>query len=127
MGTLRMASYQFILSNVLLLPCIFLAVSGRIPYIINGSTAEECAWPWQGRVRVRGSFNCGAVLIGQRHAITAAHCVHYWQAGYPVTVEFGVHDNSLPAPISRDAVKVHFAPDGEDLSVVELSAPVSAS
>ncbi|XP_040569659.1 mite allergen Der p 3 isoform X2 [Lepeophtheirus salmonis] len=52
--------------------------------LIGGEPALFGAWPWQISLRIIASdessnHRCGAVLISESWAITAAHCVHYYE------------------------------------------------
>ncbi|GAB6027530.1 hypothetical protein CHUAL_001778 [Chamberlinius hualienensis] len=54
------------------------APTGRI---VNGQEAQYAKWPWQISVRIkqfRGKFihKCGAALLNENWAVTAAHCVN---------------------------------------------------
>ena len=45
------------------------------PFIILGRPGTIEEWPWQGQVVVDGVPYCGASLISNKWALTAAHCL----------------------------------------------------
>ncbi|KAJ8020947.1 Enteropeptidase [Holothuria leucospilota] len=45
--------------------------------VVGGVDASEGAWPWIGSLRA-SSHSCGATLVDEEWAITAAHCVGYF-------------------------------------------------
>lgn len=45
--------------------------------IVGGTTAAPGSWPWQLSLRYSGGHICGASLISEEYAITAAHCVNH--------------------------------------------------
>lgn len=45
--------------------------------IVGGTTAAHGSWPWQLSLRYSGGHICGASLISEDYAITAAHCVDH--------------------------------------------------
>lgn len=45
--------------------------------IVGGTTAVHGSWPWQLSLRYSGGHICGASLISEEYAITAAHCVNH--------------------------------------------------
>lgn len=45
--------------------------------IVGGTTAIHGSWPWQLSLRYSGGHICGASLISEEYAITAAHCVDH--------------------------------------------------
>ena len=49
------------------------AVSGG--RIIGGDPAPTGYWPWICSLQIDGNHYCGCVLIDDRWALTAAHCV----------------------------------------------------
>lgn len=46
--------------------------SNRITF---GQLAGLKEFPWQVAMTVRGKYHCGGSIIGERHIISAAHCV----------------------------------------------------
>ena len=44
--------------------------------IVGGEQARPNSWPWQLSLRVNGGHICGASLLNQQWALTAAHCVY---------------------------------------------------
>ena len=76
--------YLFILCNGTVSiegePCGLAPVLDKTSRIANGEDAEPGAWPWQISVEYFSSFqnqwlhNCGASLISDEWAISAAHC-----------------------------------------------------
>ena len=55
--------------------------SHRVKRIVQGNTADYGEWPWQISVMKQSIYtggyihSCGAVLLSENWAITAAHCV----------------------------------------------------
>ncbi|XP_054716808.1 clotting factor C-like [Uloborus diversus] len=51
----------------------------RTPFIVNGNASQMGHWPWQVGLTLKGPTGpqliCGAVLISELWALTAAHCV----------------------------------------------------
>ncbi|NGN97244.1 DUF1986 domain-containing protein [Grimontia sp. S25] len=45
------------------------------PAIVNGSYAEIANVPWQVALTIDGYQICGGIIIGEKHVLTAAHCV----------------------------------------------------
>ena len=66
---------------------MFLATCGRGPVgarITGGHTAVPHSWPWQLSLRKEGKHICGATLITNEWAVTAAHCLKDKKAQYSV-------------------------------------------
>ncbi|XP_033115439.1 chymotrypsinogen B-like, partial [Anneissia japonica] len=47
----------------------------RSSRIVGGEDSYPGEWPWMLSFEIYGSFYCGASLISEKWAITAAHCV----------------------------------------------------
>ncbi|XP_069125392.1 chymotrypsin-like serine proteinase [Argopecten irradians] len=45
--------------------------------VIGGEDSEICEYPWQASLMFNGRHICGAVAIGDKVALTAAHCVSW--------------------------------------------------
>ncbi|ESP04586.1 hypothetical protein LOTGIDRAFT_56436, partial [Lottia gigantea] len=45
--------------------------------IIGGQEVKECQYPWQVYIRTPKG-NCGGTLVDNKHVITAAHCIYYY-------------------------------------------------
>ncbi|XP_072017890.1 chymotrypsin-like protease CTRL-1 isoform X2 [Amphiura filiformis] len=90
---------QRMLTNV---ACGILPGVGPYTRIVNGYQAAEGSWPWIGSLRLPDGTNwCGATLLNERWAITAAHCMipKPPETEFPTSIVFG--DNSLwldPSP-----------------------------
>ncbi|XP_037353292.1 serine protease 48-like [Talpa occidentalis] len=102
--------------------------------IASGREANVGQWPWQVSIR-QGLFHlCGATLISDRRALTAASC--FWSKD---TRKYNVVVGSLQAfdhPKSRSTIiptsRIIFHPDFQEdtssaIAVVELAYPVSFS
>ncbi|XP_033730592.1 chymotrypsin-1-like [Pecten maximus] len=50
-------------------------VRTKVPRIINGEDADIQNYPWQASLRIVTNHICGAAVVSQRAAITAAHCI----------------------------------------------------
>ena len=53
------------------------------PLIVGGEAATVGRWPWQGVLQYSNTIGgCGGVLIDEKWALTAAHCVWGYAVGY---------------------------------------------
>uniref|UniRef100_H2Z086 Peptidase S1 domain-containing protein n=1 Tax=Ciona savignyi TaxID=51511 RepID=H2Z086_CIOSA len=80
--------------------CGYYRVSGRprIQPIIGGIRAAATHHPWQISLRTRGAHKCGASLINQCWALTAAHCValpNVLPRDFPTAAVLGDYDTTL--------------------------------
>ncbi|XP_076469003.1 fibrinolytic enzyme, isozyme C-like [Babylonia areolata] len=107
-------------------------LSGRI---VNGIVAEPNSWPWQLSLQLDNSHICGAVVLNENFALTAAHCVDF--DGYAVSrfsVVCGAHDILKPDSnwqVSTAAAIVkheNYDPNANgfpnDIAVIRLSTPL---
>ncbi|XP_071478203.1 uncharacterized protein [Diadema antillarum] len=98
--------------------------------IVGGTDAAPGSWPWMGSLRLNRGHQCGAVLIHQEWAITAQHCVSYFD-------DIVLGDNKLSgAPSSYREVRTTTAfsnsdfnvrTDENDIALVKLSSPVNVT
>ncbi|XP_071811004.1 transmembrane protease serine 9-like isoform X2 [Apostichopus japonicus] len=51
-----------------------------IARVVGGDDAQADSWPWMASLRGNGRHVCGATLISRQWAITAAHCVGYFNS-----------------------------------------------
>ena len=79
-------------------------LSNRSGRIVNGTEASPHEFPWMASVHKRGStlrrsfFICGATIINEHFALTAAHCVHFSYRrlrSWELFVRFGDHDTKI--------------------------------
>ncbi|XP_068206270.1 tryptase beta-2-like [Palaemon carinicauda] len=130
---------------------IFSKVGSPIPIRVAGGnqiTDVSTQFPWLGYVLVKNDYDspffCGAVLIGSKFALTAAHCVTqkgFSKSKYLVKARFGRTDisnnqnvnlNDLwndPLSITPNRIVVHAMYDSVtleyDIAVLELSSAVT--
>ncbi|XP_052279790.1 atrial natriuretic peptide-converting enzyme-like [Dreissena polymorpha] len=52
------------------------------PFIVGGTLAPQGKWPWIVSLIMKGTNICGGVLIGDKWALTAAHCIVHQDANY---------------------------------------------
>ncbi|XP_072175580.1 uncharacterized protein [Diadema setosum] len=96
--------------------------------IVGGTDAAPGSWPWMGSLRLNGGHQCGAVLIHQEWAITAQHCVSYFD-------DIVLGDNKLhgvPSSYREERTTTafsnsdfNFRTDENDIALVKLSSPVN--
>jgi len=99
-------------------------------YVIGGDSAQPCAWPWQGSLEKNGKHHCGAILLSEEWALSAAHCVddqNYY------SVVFGMHDRydwSVGKPrrymvVSQVKHPAYAGSNGYDAVLLRLSPSVN--
>ncbi|XP_041471500.1 serine proteinase stubble-like [Lytechinus variegatus] len=105
------------------------STTGGTARIVGGTLAPNGKWPWMGSLRSGRSHQCGAVLIHQEWAITAAHCVGFFD-----NIVLG--DNDLAGTTDTSPYRVerniqHFSNpdfnpvnDDGDIALVRLTEPV---
>ncbi|XP_071506014.1 uncharacterized protein [Diadema antillarum] len=96
--------------------------------IVGGTDAAPGSWPWMGSLRLNRGHQCGAVLIHQEWAITAQHCVSYFD-------DIVLGDNKLsgaPSSYREERTTTAFSnsdfnvrTDENDIALVKLSSPVN--
>ncbi|GAB1606624.1 venom protease-like [Argonauta hians] len=74
-------------------------------YIVGGTTAEPCEFPWMAFIRIENII-CGGSLIDNKHILTAAHCVHYKQPE-EIVVSLGTNDNQFTQRAVVSKVTTH--------------------
>nr|XP_014343438.1 PREDICTED: serine protease 27-like [Latimeria chalumnae] len=80
--------------------------------IVGGADATEGAWPWQASLHKDFRHICGAVLITNKWALSAAHCFEKYEVSRGIS--------KLLTPISYT-----IALEGYDIALIELSSSVS--
>nr|XP_039274225.1 uncharacterized protein LOC120348165 isoform X1 [Styela clava] len=107
--------------------------------IVGGENAVPGSWPWQGRLEyfVRGDWTrvCGAVLISEGWALTAAHCIFKESESRAL---FGVYNGTGFEPQTQNvSIKNFVVPQnwkwedaqafsgGYDIALIEFSSPVT--
>uniref|UniRef100_A0A194ALG2 Putative elastase-1-like protein n=1 Tax=Pinctada fucata TaxID=50426 RepID=A0A194ALG2_PINFU len=101
--------------------------------IVGGTNAEEHAWPWQLSLQYTGRHICGASLISEWYAITAAHCVSDANNPGNYIVVAGEHDLSRDSgteqklAITKITKHPQYNENGvgfpNDIAVLQLSLP----
>lgn len=111
--------------------------------VVGGENAPKHSWPWQ--VSLRITYNgklyhiCGGSLVGERHVVTASHCVvdrnDKPNQANMFTVVVGAHKRTGTTDVQQ-AIKVKklFAHEGfsyghlrNDIALLELESPVTLS
>jgi len=103
------------ISAVLLLAAVASARRHATPFIVGGEDSAKGRWPWQLSLQVdddgvgRFRHTCGAVLISERYALTAAHCLMFadpdWDPEYYELLA-GAFDSSVANRDPEQVLKV---------------------
>lgn len=106
----------------------------RSKYITHGKTAPIEKWPFYARLDIRfltfdKKSQCGAVIVGPRHLLTAGHCVHS-----PCQITAIIGDSSLGVNHQEQRIKIvrkcmsghrrHGGIPKEDWSVLLTAEPI---
>ena len=95
--------------------------------IYGGTEAEPNKYPWVVFLSIGGTSLCGGSIIGDRHVLTAAHCVDGTTTASDLSVYVGTHDRTRPAKIvSISTIDIHptwtgSVSTGSDSAVLTLS------
>uniref|UniRef100_A0A182K5W0 Peptidase S1 domain-containing protein n=1 Tax=Anopheles christyi TaxID=43041 RepID=A0A182K5W0_9DIPT len=99
--------------------------------IVGGQLAEDTQMPYQIALFYQGSFRCGGSIIGDRHVLTAAHCVMDGDVLLDAN-RFAVHAGSahLNAGGQRFKVQAVYPHEGykdfqHDIAVMEMKEQFS--
>ncbi|XP_034556373.1 transmembrane protease serine 13a [Notolabrus celidotus] len=117
--------------EIVSLQCIECGKQQSTARIIGGSAAKSGQWPWQLSLHYRGSHICGAVLISNDFALTAAHCfprdsntTEKWELYGGV-----VNLDSLPQPYQVEKIilneNYNSKTNDQDIALLKLSSPVA--
>ncbi|XP_076469491.1 fibrinolytic enzyme, isozyme C-like [Babylonia areolata] len=100
--------------------------------IVNGVEVEPNSWPWQLSLQLDNSHICGAVVLNENFALTAAHCVDFNYASSRFSVVCGAHDlrstENTQVSVAAD-IRKHESYSGSalgfpnDIAVIRLSTP----
>ena len=107
--------------------------------VMNGRDSEEGEVPWQVYLTAyytnrtkKYEESCGGTLVGERHVITAAHCVVSGDSKrHKIKLQFGIKDLENPSKgsITGYSKNVFVHPDydaeGVDLAVIKLRKPIN--
>ncbi len=108
------------------------------PRIVGGANSPISATPWQARVSLDGSLECGGSLIDVQWVLTAAHCTYdendvKYTAGR-FTVHVGISDQNDMNALNGFAVDKVFTHPGwspssksNDVALLHLAKPVTLS
>ncbi|XP_027055006.1 chymotrypsinogen B-like [Pocillopora verrucosa] len=97
--------------------------------IVGGTTAVHGSWPWQLSLRYSGGHICGASLISEEYAITAAHCVNHDSRPSSYKIVAGAHKrygDGVEYQVSRIFKHERFSMSHlqNDITVLKLSSKV---
>ncbi|XP_071481913.1 LOW QUALITY PROTEIN: enteropeptidase-like [Diadema antillarum] len=95
--------------------------------IIGGTHAQAGEFPWLGSLRNQGDHICGATLVNERWAITAAHCTGEYDEIVFGDLKIDVASNYTASPTIariRDHPQYVSTFEGDDISLIEFSAPI---
>ena len=111
--------------------------------VVGGRDAFDGQVPWQALVKESHLYGllefrkCGAVLISDKWAITAAHCSNGWFGSLVITLgvndvrRLGDNDENTTTIIERQVKRIMIHPKFDrlrldnDIALVELQSPVS--
>ncbi|XP_030375598.1 transmembrane protease serine 9-like [Scaptodrosophila lebanonensis] len=99
--------------------------------IVGGQETEVHEYPWMAMLMWFGSFYCGASLVNDQYAITAAHCVNGFYHRL-ITVRLLEHNrvNSSVKVVDRRVSRVLVHPDystrtfDSDIALIRFNEPV---
>ncbi|XP_001845720.2 trypsin-1 [Culex quinquefasciatus] len=101
--------------------------------IVGGTETAVNQYPWMTMLQYGGTFYCGGSLISDRHVLTAAHCVHGFNAS-KISVVLLDHDRSstteaetITGKVSRVIKHNGYNSNNynSDIAVLVLQKPVS--
>lgn len=104
--------------------------------VIGGSKAKRGHHPWQATIRTRTKFGsmhwCGAVILSEKHILTAAHCLVGFPTGAYI-VRVGDHHSDIyeksefESFIEKWFIHEEFRKDqrmNNDIALIQLKQPI---
>ncbi|XP_068716593.1 transmembrane protease serine 9-like isoform X3 [Montipora foliosa] len=99
--------------------------------IVGGEEARAHSWPWQLSLRIGSSHICGASLLNQNWALTAAHCVYSSSNPSRYTLLLGAHNRGRGEQVNLKRVIKHpqFSMQHlrHDVALLQLARPAQLS